>query len=345
MAEPKQTQGATTRQHGTTQVSMSLQQDYVTVVGASHTSLIEDLRGQMGNKMRFINQGIRQLRRYPPARPDFSVQRVFVVFVDDYERSLLDELKRIVEGRYGAQYREYDNISQLVDLILSRQRRGREIKQLDFFSHGVVGSIELGYELDKRDSYRLRDAQARMLMPEAFAYDAKIYSYACRTGLGIDAELSVAEDEDPQYARSLAQILANAAGTEVQAYPRRSNYDQTYGNAQDRAQQELAQRKVSADKAATDTYRSRLKSYQERLAEYRVAQKNPSAGLPGETEPLPPQPSASEHERELAGHANSRARYQASIGYPLDAEGALRDVRSGDTPRGLPEGLRSYLPL
>ncbi len=345
MAEPQPTLGGTTQEHGTTRVSMSVQQDYVTVVGASHSTLMEDIRGQMGNKLRFINQGIRQLRKYPEGKPDFSVQRVFLVFVDDYERQLLDELKKVVEGRYGAQYREYDNISQLVDFILSRQRRGREIRQLDFFSHGVVGSIELGYELDKRDSYRLRDAQARRLVPEAFAYDGKIFSYACRTGLGIDAHLEVAESEDPQYERSLAQILATAAGTEVCAYPRRSNYDQTYGNAQDRSQQAMAQRKVAADKAARDAYLVRLKNYQKRLAEYRVAQKDANAMLPEESEPQAPTPSAREHERDLALHANSREKYQATIGYPLDAEGAMRDVRSGDTPRGLPDGLRSYLPL
>lgn len=345
MAEPQSTQGKTSREHGTTLVGMSLQHDYVTVVGASHSTFMENLRGQMGNKMRFINQGIRQLRKYPEGKPDFSVQRVFLIFVDDYERKLLDEVKKIVEGRYRAQYREYDNISQMVDFILTRQRRGREIRQLDFFSHGVVGSIELGYELDKRDSYRLRDAQARMLVPEAFAYDAKIFSYACRTGLGIDANLSVGENEDPQYERSLAQILANAAGIEVLAYPRRSNYDQTYGNAQDRARQDAAQKKVAADERAVRAYQARLKDYQKRLAEYRTAQKDPAVRLPNESEPLPPAPTASDDERDLSRHTNSRMAYETTIGYPLDAEGALRDVRAGDTPKGLPDGLRSYRPL
>lgn len=344
MAEPQTSQGNTTRAHGTTRVSMSLQHDYVTVVGASHSTFIEDVRGQMGNKMRFINQGIRQLRKYPEGKPDFSVQRVFLIFIDDYERPLLNEVKKIVEGRYGAQYREYDNISQMVDFILSRQRRGREIRQLDFFSHGVVGSIELGYELDKRDSYRLRDAQARMLVPEAFAYDAKIFSYACRTGLGVYVNFELGEGEDAQYERSLAQVLANAAGTEVRAYPRRSNYDQTYGNAQDRAQQGEAQRKVAADERAERAYQVRLSSYRRRLTEYRKEKNDPAADLPSESVPRPPAPSASEHERRLALHANSRKRYEDTLGYPLDAEGALRDVRSGDTPRGLPDGLRSYLP-
>lgn len=344
MAEPQTSQGSTTRVHGTTRVGMSLQRDYVTVIGASHSTFVEDVRGQMGNKMRFINQGIRQLRKYPEGKLDFSVQRVFLIFIDDYERPLLDEVKKIVEGRYGAQYREYDNISQMVDFILSRQRRGREIRQLDFFSHGVVGSIELGYELDKRDSYRLRDAQARKLVPQAFAYDARIFSYACRTGLGADVNFELGEGEDAQYERSLAQILANATATEVQAYPRRSNYDQTYGNAQDRAQQGEAQRKVAADDRAERAYQVRLSDYRKRLAEYRKEKDDLVAALPNESVPQHPVPSANEHERDLARHANSRRRYEDTLGYPLDAEGAVRDVRSGDTPRGLPKGLCSYLP-
>jgi hypothetical protein len=60
-------QGKTSAQHGTTRIPISLQQDFITVVGASPMTLLESLRGQNGNKMRFINQGIRQTRLYPPA--------------------------------------------------------------------------------------------------------------------------------------------------------------------------------------------------------------------------------------------------------------------------------------
>jgi len=93
VATPKKKQVQTSDQHGTTQVKGTLAQDYVTVVGASYMSMIEKLRSQRGNKMRFINQGIRQLTKYPEGTPNFSRQRVFLIFKDDYEEKLLTAVK------------------------------------------------------------------------------------------------------------------------------------------------------------------------------------------------------------------------------------------------------------
>ena len=344
MATPKKKQGKTSDQHGTTQVKGTLAQDYVTVVGASYMSTMETLRGQKGNKMRFINQGIRQLTKYPPGTANFSTQRVFLIFKDDYEEKLLTALKDVVENTHGAQYRELDTVSGLVDFIYTRQRRGREIKQLDFFSHGIVGSIELGYELDKRDTYRLRDAQAQMFKPEAFAYGARIYSYACRTGLGIDANVKVNEGEDPHYERSLAQILANATKATVWAFPRRSNYDTTYGTKAERDSVEGIRKQIEADKVTLEQYQKQKTAYERKLAAHRKAANNEFAVLPGEQPPLQPKPVVTEEQCNLVAHADSRLEYQNRIGYPLDALGALRDVRSGDTPDGVPKHLCEYKP-
>ncbi|WXL26382.1 hypothetical protein WG219_02510 [Ectopseudomonas mendocina] len=337
-------QSKTSAEHATKQIPVSLARDYITVVGASHMTLMEKVRGQKGNKMRFINQGIRQLRQYPAATPSYSVQRIFLIFIDDYERPLLNAVKGIVEKKYGAQYRELDNISQLLDFINTRIRKEREVMQLDMFAHGLVGSIEFGYELSKVDSYRLRDAQARMLQADAFDMKGKIYSYACRTGLGIQADVMVREGEDPKYDQSLAQLIANTTRCSVWAFPRRSNYDGTYGNASDRAQQAKAVERVKADQAAHEAHAQRLFSYQKRLAAHRQKVKNPQALLPNESAPLPPQRTASDHEKMLARHAQSRDGYESQIGYPLDAEGALRPVRAGDTPSGLPASLLEYKP-
>lgn len=338
-------QGKTSDQHAIQQIPIALQRDFITVVGASHMALMEKLRGQKGNKMRFINQGIRQIRMYPPASANDATQRIFLIFTEDYERPLLDAVKGVVETRYGAKYRELDSIAQLLDFINLRISKKREIKQLDLFAHGLVGTIEFGYELDKADSYRMRDAQAQMLKPEAFDLSAKIHSYACRTGLGIHADVHVSEDEDPLYEKSLAQLIANTAQAPVWAFPRRSNYDQTYGNSTDRAGLESAQEKSNADAQAMKAYRRRLSDYQKRLTAYRQTSKDATAQLPNETLPQPPSKTASEEDKTLVRHAHSRDSYQQSIGYPLDAEGALRPVRAGDSPTGVPAILREYKPL
>ncbi|KRW58840.1 hypothetical protein [Pseudomonas sp. TTU2014-080ASC] len=342
MATPHQSK--TSAEHATKQIPVSLARDYITVVGASHMTLMEKVRGQKGNKMRFINQGIRQLRQYPAATPSDSVQRIFLIFIDDYERPLLNAVKGIVEKKYGAKYRELDNISQLLDFINLRIRKDREVMQLDMFAHGLVGSIEFGYELSKVDSYRLRDAQARMLQADAFDMKGKIYSYACRTGLGIQADVIVREGEDPKYDQSLAQLIANTTRCSVWAFPRRSNYDGTYGNASDRAQQAKAVEKYKADELANKNYKQRLFAYQRRLAAHRKKLNDPTAQLPNEFAPTPPKTTASDLERTLAKHAISREGYENTINYPLDADGAVRPVRAGDTPTGLPATLLEYSP-
>ncbi|WP_439886629.1 hypothetical protein ACSX1C_13995 [Pseudomonas sp. MBLB4123] len=338
-------QGQTSDLHGTAQIAVSLQQDFITVVGASHMTLMERLRGQKGNKMRFINQGIRQLGLYPPATANDSSQRIFLIFTEDYERRLLDRLKSVVETRYGAKYRELDSIAHLLDFINLRIRKKREIKQLDLFSHGLVGSIEFGYELDKVDSYRLRDAQALMLKPQAFDLGAKIYSYACRTGLGIQADWHVGEDEDPLYDKSLAQLIANTTQATVWAYPRRSNYDQTYGDASDRAGLEGARARVSADSQAMKRYRRQLSNYRKRLAALRLEKRDKNAQLPNEKPPLPPRKTASAQDETIVRHAASRDANEKLIGHPLDEEGAVHGVRAGDSPTGVPATLREYRPL
>jgi len=343
MTQPHQ--GKTSAQHGTTRIPISLQQDFITVVGASPMTLLESLRGQKGNKMRFINQGIRQARLYPPAAASDSTQRIFLIFTKDYERKLLDRVKGVVESRYGAKYRELDSIAQLVDFINRRISKKREIKQLDIFSHGLVGSIEFGYELDKVDSYRLRDAQAQMLKPEAFDLGAKVYSYACRTGLGIQADLQVGEDEDPLYEKSLAQLMANSTQATVWAFPRRSNYDQTYGDVSDRAGLESARGKVAADEQALDRYELQLSGYRKRLAAYRLEKKDDNVLLPNEKAPLPPRKTATAQDEAIVRHTDSRDKNDRLIGYPLDEEGAVRGVRAGDTPTGVPATLREYQPL
>lgn len=249
-------------------------------------------------------------------------------------------MKEVVETRYGAKYRELDSIAHLLDFINLRISKKREIKQLDLF-----GTVKFGYELDKADHYRMRDAQALMLKPEAFDLSGKIYSYACRTGLGIHADVHVSEDEDPLYEKSLAQLIANTARTSVWAFPRRSNYDQTYGNDSDREGLASARDKVSADAQAMKAYRRRLSDYQRRLVAHRKASNDANAQLPNEPPPTPPIKNAKAEDEALVRHANCRDEYAQSIGYPLDAEGAVRPVRAGDSPTGMPATLREYKPL
>ena len=139
--------------------------------------------------------------------------------------------------------------------------------------------------------------------------------------------------------------MTHATQTSVWAFPRRSNYDQTYGTSADRAGLASAQDRIKADAQAMKRYRRQLSEYQKRLAAHQQDSKDNSAQLPNESPPILPRKTAGVEDETLVRHATSRDEYEQSIGYPLDGEGAVRPVRAGDTPTGLPATLRQYQPL
>lgn len=139
--------------------------------------------------------------------------------------------------------------------------------------------------------------------------------------------------------------MTHATQTSVWAFPRRSNYDQTYGTSADRAGLASAQDRIKADAQAMKRYRRQLSEYQKRLAAHQQGSKDNSAQFPNESAPILPRKTAGVEDETLVRHATSRDEYEQSIGYPLDGEGAVRPVRAGDTPTGLPATLRQYQPL
>src|SRR5690606_39448919 len=98
-------QGRTNTQHTIQQIPVALKRDYITVVGASHMTLMEKLRGQKGNKMRFINQGIRQIRLYPPATANHATQRIFLIFTENSKRFFFNPGREVLKTRTEAKSR------------------------------------------------------------------------------------------------------------------------------------------------------------------------------------------------------------------------------------------------
>ncbi|CAD5106247.1 hypothetical protein [Zestomonas carbonaria] len=347
----EETKTSTTTENNTvTEVTAIQDFDYVTVVGCSNPTHFDSsnlwdvasnlYNGQDGDKAMFINQGIRQIRLYPPADGESS-RRVFLIFPELYERAWLDRVREIVENDYNANYAELDSISELIDFVARRRLRKRMIKQMDFFSHGMVMTVEFGYRTGKADSYRLRDAQARMFDPRAFDEDAVIHSYACRTGLGHDIGDQLDPGEDPRYADSLAQILADSADAWVWAYPRRTLYDQTYGTKEDLRVAQETLKKMTVYEAEKRRYDAQIADYRRRtLAQGR----GPLKEIPGESPPQPPIRPYTDEEVRLALHMRSRDVNKEEFGVPLDDYGAVRGVRSAESPAGLPMGKMRFTP-
>ena len=182
-----------------------------------------------------------------------------------------------------------------------------------------------------------------MLAPLAFDDDATVFSYACRTGLGHDIGTKLDLGEDPKYEESLAQVMADAGDVEVRAFPRRSNYDETYGTRAELIAAKKAQPQI-------DEYRRKVEAHHSQMAAYRkrtlALGKGPMNEIPGEPPPRAPVKPYTDREFQLALHMKRRDDYEsaAGIGLPLDPLGAVNPVRSGSTPEGLPMGLRIFRP-
>ncbi|MFJ2709844.1 hypothetical protein ACIOZM_03015 [Pseudomonas sp. NPDC087346] len=337
MATPDKKQIQTSDQHGTTQVKGTLKYDYVTVVGSYHINAWTDFRENYGNKMSFINQGVGQLKTYSTIKKGAADKTFFLLFVAEYDPKMRATLRKLVVNTYNAEYLEIDSAAELVAFINKRVEEKREIKQLDIFAHGVVFNIEFGYEIEGKDaSYRFGPAQAGQLQPDAFALGANIFSYACRTGLGVDETALVSEGQE-HYELSLAQKLAEATGATIHAYPRRSLYDQTYGSDADRDRLEGAKARIASDKRASLAFEVKQASYQRRLAAHRLSEKNNAAELPDEKAPIRPKDLATGEDKTLSMHAKSRSDNEKLMRFPLDDFGAVGKVRSGNTPLGPPK--------
>ena len=346
--------------------------DYVTVAGCSNPAILDSFSlkviarniksqlesGQAGDRAMFVNQGIRQVREYQALKGERD-RSVYFIFRENYEPKALDEIKKIVTSKYSADFAILDNVGALVNFINSRQDKRRFIKKMDLFSHGLVGSIEFGYDTGKAGSYRFREAQARMLKPVMFHDDAIITSYACRTGTGVDKE-SFEDGSDPQYSKSLAQILADCADVEVHAFLRRTDYGLTYGTKAQTEKAAKAKARVleydrqiaQYDKSVAD-YRNILAQRQAMLEEYRRSSGNPEAqavpGLPTEAglsaEPQPPVKNFTDEEEELARADMARSTNYEKYHLPIDPYGAVNPVGSFGTPKGLPEGKKVLKPV
>jgi hypothetical protein len=340
-----------------TPIFMSGDLDYVTVVGSYYTWFVSDMiESNRGNKASFINQGIRQVCEYGKTAvgQGWSRRSVFLMFREDYEQRAINMVRQIVKDKCSADFAVYDNVSELLDFINRRPRKKRLLRQMDVFSHGMVGAIEFGYETPRQESYRLGKAQARMLNPMAFDDDAIIYSYACRTGVGADKS-SFEPGDEPKYDESLAQVIADSADVYVMAYPRRSDYSDTYGTREDRERMQKTRKKMGIYKMRARYYESDLSAYEkkrkvynDRLQAYRVAAGKPELqeipNLPPPQPPALPPKDYTDADEILVMREDERIKNQGETGLPIDHRGAVRPVKSGVTPQGLPDGLKKFTP-
>jgi RHS repeat-associated protein len=214
-------------------------EENIVVVGSQHDS-------SAGNKLMFVHQGLRKLREYEQQESEES--RAFVLFQEGYTPDQIEAVRTEVD-RLGGQFILVDSVDDLINYVNTqahmetlmdpRSRRSVDpVSNLDMFAHGVVGSIEFGYQTSKSNAYRLDASAAARLDRDAFGPDTNarpnaIASYACRTGLG-NPSYNAVGGPDVRTEQSLAQRLADVTQVEVRAFITRSDYSATLGTRADR---------------------------------------------------------------------------------------------------------------
>ena len=298
-------------------------EDYITVVGARTATTDISLSGAtrffqspVGNQYMFINQGLRQLHLFPKTTADHSKQNILVVFQHGYTSNDISRINQYTKN-LGARIVYVKTVAQFIEFLNARIEKGRLIKRLVFYSHGVIGSISLHYGGDDEQLGNFNNTSVKQIKKNIFHHDAQVISYACRTGIGVDKD-SFKNSAEAKPETSLAQYMANQWKVTVKAFERRSLYAKTYGTA--------------SEIKAVDEASKLLKEYETQLDRYnkKITSKKPI--MPTNYKLL-----KTRRESKIIRDDNAN-----NDGGPIMPLGAWHPPTSGETPSGLKYGLQTY---
>jgi len=221
----------------------SLGQSYIIVVGTQdHSSstarnlLLQNVG--TGSKLMFVHQALRRMRLNKGA-----IKFDYLLCVRGYSANQRNAIKAAVE-KFGGNYVEVRSAKEIINFINNgkeNDRKNKPVKQLIFYSHGVVGEISLGLAPAGFDitEYSFEKAEADQLKSSSFTLGANIYLYSCRGGIG-NSEISRSVYINPQGSKtdpnnrynilsseSIAQNISNNTKATVYAYLRRTDYEET----------------------------------------------------------------------------------------------------------------------
>ncbi len=203
----------------------------------------------ISNKLMFVHQGLRQLKNYKKTENDET--RTMVLFTEGYTQKQLNKIEKrvnklgatLVKVNTSKEVTNYINSKATDDNCLTTNRIADPATDVDVYAHGIVGSIEFGYEQKNADAARFDASDAARLNPLAFVKEAVFTSYACRTGLGNPDISTIAYSwENLDADMSLAQVISNTADITVKAYLTRTDYSNTLSSSQERLYLKLYER-------------------------------------------------------------------------------------------------------
>lgn len=194
---------------------------------------VEDVHNDAGNKMMFMAQAVRYVRRYKHL---FDLTSVLYF---EGEKGSGVEMTPAQCEKFEAAVKQYGGVptrvtdwSEVADHInrktvtIGAEKREKKVQVLVFFAHGVPGSIWLSSEEKKY----FKAAQAATVDASSFLLDnfdnsCHVTSWACQTGNAGDP----AKTAEENMAASLAQAMADMWDIKVYASPTRTDYSETWG--------------------------------------------------------------------------------------------------------------------
>lgn len=285
-------------------------------------------------KFMFIHQAIRRIRLNP------ELNWTVVIYKEGYTANQIGAmsvaLANIINGIRVIQAARREHVINYINTRdgnnsadTSDERKAVKVKRLLFYSHGLVHRLAIGITnlSTTDDMLDITHSAVQQFNKDAFLSDAIIYCFACRTGLGnpkIDTSVyktdfwgkETTERYDLYSAQSLAQAFASVTGAVTYAYLCRSDYEDTLN--------------TSDELDFMDYYKSGAKHERENSKYDYLLQKD------GKT------PADDKRYAELKAVSAGRRTVDGGV---FDPQGARNNVKGGETPRGLPQDMKTFRPL
>ncbi|MGJ0626303.1 hypothetical protein [Xenorhabdus bovienii] len=311
--------------------------DYITVAGArtapyelslgstKRTVQLESFfKESLGNQYRFINSGLHQLQLFPKAsQGDLSVQRIMVVFQQGYTQKDIDRINDYTK-KLGGRIIYVKNKQGLIDFLNQRKEKKRLIKEMVILSHGIIDYATFHYKGENVEDGLFGPKEIEKVYESVFDFDAKITTYACRAGISVDNGYpgDFTGIPDAGQIKSPAQRMANAWDVEVKAFEKRSTYVGIYGAEEEKKYNSII-----------DKYEAANRAYK-----YELAKGNKNAKPPEK-------PNDYDIMKKRVEGVKTREYNEDHGGGPIEPNGSWRLPGTGDSPKGLKNGLQDYKPI
>ncbi|WP_075602978.1 type VI secretion system tube protein TssD [Saccharicrinis aurantiacus] len=191
------------------------------------------------NKLMFPAQAVREVRENLSEYPYLKI----LIFKDGYTKNQLEAFSKVILSyNEKAKVLQINSIEELINFINggsikmnkeSKYRDSKKISDIKIFAHGYVrdktneGVIAFGLDGKNASKQELDYKTFSEIKENVFLKNnqSHLYSYACRTGIGVSSEIVT----NPLKSNSLAQKISNHSQIIVHAYMKRSLYEDTWG--------------------------------------------------------------------------------------------------------------------